>query len=155
MALEPQLPRIRNARTQALIERETFWQITVPIAVIVLFVVASLVLIIGSLIRGGLAPASAGAMGDVSLMFLILLYASAGLLILIVFAALCIAAWYGLRELPYLFKRAQDFLWIVAMNAKTATRQVDSRVVEVHLSMAALDSVYESFMNLIRPRRGR
>jgi hypothetical protein len=98
-------------------------------------------------------PVRTGAIADVSLIFMIMLYGGAGLLILLVLVALCVAAWYGLRELPFLFKRAQDFLWIVAMNARTATRQVDNRVVEVHLSMAALDSLYESFMDLVRPRR--
>jgi hypothetical protein len=149
MALEPQLPKIRNARTQAVIARETFWQITVPIAAAVIVVAALVVLVIMSTV----VPVRTGAVADVSLIFMIMLYGGAGLLILLVFVALCVAAWYGLRELPFLFKRAQDFLWIVAMNARTATRQVDSRVVEVHLSLAALDSLYESFMELVRPRR--
>jgi hypothetical protein len=149
MALEPQLPKIRNARTQAVIARETFWQITVPIAAAVIVVAALVVLVIMSTV----VPVRTGAVADVSLIFMIMLYGGAGLLILLVLVALCVAAWYGLRELPFLFKRAQDFLWIVAMNARTATRQVDNRVVEVHLSMAALDSLYESFMELVRPRR--
>jgi hypothetical protein len=149
MALEPQLPKIRNARTQAVIARETFWQITVPIAAAVIVVAALVVLVIMSTV----VPVRTGAIADVSLIFMIMLYGGAGLLILLVLVALCVAAWYGLRELPFLFKRAQDFLWIVAMNARTATRQVDNRVVEVHLSMAALDSLYESFMDLVRPRR--
>ncbi|MGQ0602572.1 MAG: hypothetical protein ACT4QE_12865 [Anaerolineales bacterium] len=151
MALEPSLPKIRNARTQAVIERETFWQITAPIVVALLVVAALLVLVIMSTV----VPVQTGALADVSLMFLVVLYGGAGLLIFIIGVALCVAVWYGIRELPFLFKRAQDFVWIVAMNAKTATRQVDSRVVEVHLSMAALDSLYDSFMELVRPRKTR
>ena len=151
MALEPQLPKIRNARTQAATERETLWQITLPIGVTVLLVAV----LIGLVIMSTVVPVQTGALADVSLMFLIMLYGAAGLLILLIGTALCVGVWYGIRELPFVFKRVQDFLWIVAMNARTATRQVDSRVVEVHLSMAALDSLYEGFMDLVRPRKER
>ncbi|MCS7055950.1 MAG: hypothetical protein NZM18_07250 [Thermoflexales bacterium] len=150
--LQPALPRIRNARTRAIIARETFWQITLPLIVILLLVVGLMVFVALSA-AGVFIPTPTRSLADVSLMFLILLAAGAALVLLAVLVALCVAAWYGLRELPYLFKRVQDFVWLVAMNAKTATRQVDSRVVEVHLSAAALRSIGQSFRDLFRRER--
>ncbi len=150
--LQPALPRIRNARTRAVIQRETFWQITVPLALTLLLIVGLMVFVALSAV-GVFIPTPTRALADVALMFLILLAAAGALVMLVVLVALCVAAGYGLVELPYLFKRVQDFLWLVAMNAKTATRQVDSRVVELHLSAAALRSLGEGFRELFRRER--
>lgn len=150
--LQPVLPRVRNARTRAIIARETFWQITLPLIVTSLLVVGLMVFIALSA-AGVFIPTPTRSLADVSLMFLILLAAGAALVLLVVLVALCVAAWYALRELPYLFKRVQDFVWLVAMNVKTATRQVDNRVVEVHLSAAALRSIGQSFRDLFRRER--
>jgi len=150
--LQPTLPRVRNARTRAVIQRETFWQITVPLALTLLLVVGLMVFIALSAV-GVFIPTPTRSLADVALMFLILLAAGGALVMLVVLVALCVAAGYGLIELPYLFKRVQDFLWLVAMNAKTATRQVDSRVVELHLSAAALRSLGEGFRELFRRER--
>lgn len=150
--LQPTLPRVRNARTQAIIQRETFWQITLPLIIALLLIVGLMAFVLLSAF-GVFIPTPTRSLADVSLMFLILLAAGGALVLLVVLAALCLAAGYGLVELPYLFKRVQDFLWLVAMNARTATRQVDSRVVEVHLSAAALRSIGESFRDFFRRER--
>lgn len=150
--LQPALPRVRNARTRAIIQRETFWQITLPLIVTLLLVVGVMAFVALSAF-GVFIPTPTRSLADVSLMFLILLAAAGALVLLVVLVALCVIAAYGLRELPYLFKRVQDFVWLVAMNAKTATRQVDSRVVEVHLSAAALRSIGQSFRDLFRRER--
>lgn len=156
MAVErdPQLPRVRNPKTEAQTQHETLWQVTVPLGV-TLMVVVGLVIFLGLSAAGVAAPAPIRSLADVSLMFLITLAASGSLVVLLVLAGLCAAAWYGLRELPYLFKRVQDFAWLVEMNAKTATRQVDNRVVEVHLSMAAVRSLAASLQELFGLGKGR
>jgi hypothetical protein len=150
--LQPTLPRLRNARTRAVIQRETFWQIALPL-IVTLLLIGGLMVFVAFSAAGIFIPTPTRSLADVSLMFLILLAAGGALVLLVVLVALCFAAGYGLSELPYLFKRVQDFLWLVAMNAKTATRQVDSRVVELHLSAAALRSIGESFRDLFRQER--
>ncbi|MCS6909430.1 MAG: hypothetical protein NZM11_02510 [Anaerolineales bacterium] len=150
--LQPAFPRVRNARTRAVSQRETFWQITLPLSITLLLVVGLMVFIALSA-AGVFIPTPTRSLADVSLMFLISLAAGAALVLLAVLVALCVAAWYGLRELPYVLKRVQDFVWLVAMNAKTATRQVDSRVVGVHLSAAALRSIGQGFRDLFRRER--
>lgn len=148
-SLESVPERRRNPHTQALIRRETFWQVFLPLIVALLLAVGAMVLVVMSTV----VPVQTSALADVSLMFLILLAAGGGLVILALFVGLCVLVWYGLRELPFLFRRVQDFMWMLAMNVKSATRQVDSRVVEVHLSLATLRSIGESFRTLFNGRR--
>ena len=143
-------PRVRNARTQAIIQRETLWQIFAPFGVAVVLVIV----ILGLTIAGTVVPAQTSGLADVSLMFLILLWGTIGFVILALLVALGVGLYFLLRELPYWLKRVQDFFWLVAGHAKSITRQVDNRIVGVHLSYATVDSIVHSFRAVFMPRRG-
>jgi hypothetical protein len=101
----PDVPRVRNPRTQAKNRRDMIWQIAVPLGVAVVAALVPMVLLI---LPGGAPVRSVWA--DVSLIFLIIPTAFFGLVLLALVGALIFAAGYGLRELPFLFKRAQDFV---------------------------------------------
>mgnify|MGYP001412358935 CR=1 FL=1 len=143
------LPKVRNPRTAALIRREVLWQITLPVGMALAVTVALMVLVV----LGTAAPARTGALADVSLMLLIVIAFSLGLALLAVLAALVYGVMYLLRESPFWFKRAQDFLWGIAGQAQAMTRQVDNRIVGVHLSAAALASIWAHVRALFAPWR--
>jgi len=148
MAYSPfEPPKTRNPKTQAIIERETFWQITVPFGLVALFIVGLMVFIALSAF-GWAAPTPVRSLADVSLMAMIGLAMAFSLVLLILLLALCALAWFGLRELPYLFRRAQDWLWLAAMHVKTYSQQVDVRVVDLRQSIAAVQSVADSLQSM-------
>jgi hypothetical protein len=143
------LPKVRNPRTAALIRREVLWQIAVPLGVALALTLTLMVLVV----LGTAAPASTGALADVSLMLLILIAFAFGLGVLVVLAALVYGVAYLLRESPFWFKRLQDFLWGIAGQTKAMTRQVDNRIVGVHLTAAALESMWAQVRALFAPWR--
>lgn len=147
----PPLPKVRNPRTEALIRRETLWQVAAPLTVALLAAVGVMTVIVLS--ASGVLSAPTRPLADVSLMFLILLAFIAGFFALAVGVLVVIGLAYALRELPFLFKRVQDFFWVVALQTKSMTRQVDNRIVGVHLSLAAVDSLARSFRALFAPWR--
>lgn len=149
MSAVPPLPKTRNPRTQAVIRREVFWQIAVPVGVLLLGLIALLVLVV----LNTAAPVSTGAFADVSLIFLISLASLGGLVALALVAGLVFGAGYLLRESPFWLKRVQDFLWAVAGQTKSMTRQVDNRIVGVHITWAALASIWQQVRALFAPWR--
>lgn len=151
MSAVPPLPKVRNPRTHALIQRETLWQITAPLAAALSVVAGVMVVVV--LGAAGVLVTPTRPLADVSLMFLIVLAFVAGFFTLAVGAALVVGLAYGLRELPFLFKRVQDFLWVVAQQTKSMTQRVDNRIVGVHLSLAAVQSLVNSFRALFAPWR--
>jgi hypothetical protein len=144
-----EFPRVRNTHTQAIIQRETFWQVFLPFGVALLLVIVVMVLTIA----GTVAPARTSALADVSLMFLIMLSGMIGLVALALLAGLAFGLYFLIREVPYWLKRVQDFFWIVAGHARAATRRVDDRIVGVHISYATVHSVVTSFRDIFVPRR--
>jgi hypothetical protein len=148
-ATPPFTPKIRNPKTHALIRRETAWQIFLPLGMAVGIMAALMILLV---FFPHLTPPYSP-LADVSLMFLILIVAVNGLAVLAVLAGLCGLAYYGLRELPFLFKRGQDFVWFVAMQTRSLTTQVDNRVVAVHVSTATLRRILESLRAAVSPGR--
>jgi hypothetical protein len=90
------------------------WQIAVPLGLAVVLAVVPMVLLV---LPSGAPVRSAWA--DVSLIFLIIPTAFFGLVLLALVAGLIFAARYGLRELPFLFKRAQDFVALVSYRVQT------------------------------------
>jgi hypothetical protein len=110
----PDVPRVRNPKTQAKARRDMIWQIAVPLGLAVVLAVVPMVLLV---LPSGAPVRSAWA--DVSLIFLIIPTAFFGLVLLALVAGLIFAARYGLRELPFLFKRAQDFVALVSYRVQT------------------------------------
>lgn len=151
MSAVPPLPKVRNPRTHALIRRETFWQITTPLAIALLAVVGVLAVVV--LGAAGRLAAPTRPLADIALMFLIVLAFVAGFFMLAVGVVVAVGLAYGLRELPFLFKRVQDFLWVVAQQTRSMTQRVDNRIVGVHISLAAVRSLVHSFQALFAPWR--
>lgn len=146
--LPPALRR-RNPRTQDAFRREVFWQIGLPLGLALAALAGTMALVA----LNAAAPVGTGALADVSLIFLIVLAAGGGLVALGLLAGMIYGAAYLLRESPFWFKRAQDFVWDVAGLARSMTRQVDDRVVGVHVSWAALSSFGRHVQALFAPRR--
>ena len=131
--MEPQPPRTRNPHTKARIDREAFWQIWVPISLGILLLVAALVWVI--------LPGAAGVrspIADVSLVLLIVVWATMALVILILVAALAFGLGWLLRESPYWFKRGQDITWIVSQQTRSTTSQIAEAVTSTNALGAAL-----------------
>lgn len=146
---QPPAPKIRNLRTQALNRRETFWQITLPFA---LTVVGALTLM-GLVIVGTAAPVRTSALADVSLMALILISAVAGVVVLALVTGLCVGVWFALRELPYLFKRAQDFAALMTQHTKRITAPLAEGVLSAQSIIAAAQQAAISIRTLFTPGR--
>jgi hypothetical protein len=105
------------------------------------------------IVLGTAMPVRTGALADVSLMLLILIAFGLGFVLLALLAALVYALVYLLREAPFWLKRLQDFLWVVAQQTKAMTRRVDNRIVGVHISAAALNSLWAHLRALFAPWR--
>lgn len=140
---QPAPPRIRNQRTQALNRRESFWQIALPLGAAIVIAVALMALVI----MGTTVPVRTSALADVSLMFLILM------LILALIGGLCVGVWFALRELPYLFKRAQDFAALVAYHAKRVTAPLNESVLSVGSIVAAVRQAVVSVRSIFTSGR--
>jgi hypothetical protein len=130
-------PRIRNRRTQALSRRESFWQILFPMGLVLVAALTLMALIVVGTVAGSLAPVQTSAFADVSLMLLILIAGTGSLLILALAVGLCVGVGLALRELPYLFKRAQDFAALVAYHTRRVTAPLNESVLSVRSVLAA------------------
>jgi len=123
---KPRLPRIRNPRTQARLRRDVTWQIGLPIG---LALAAGIALGVLASIPGGAATRSAWA--DVSLMLLIVPIAVVGLILFALIAGLIFAAYYGLRELPFVFRIAQDYAALAAGYVKTGAGKASGAILSI------------------------
>jgi hypothetical protein len=123
---KPGLPRIRNPRTQARIRRDVVWQVGLPIG---LALAAGTTLGVLASIPGG--AGTRGAWADVSLMFLIVPLALTGLVLLALIVGLIVAAYYGLRELPYVFRIGQDYAALAADRVKAGAGKVSGVVLSI------------------------
>jgi hypothetical protein len=120
------LPRIRNPRTQAKIRRDVIWQIGLPLG---LAVVGGLVLLALVISPGGATTRSAWA--DVSIIFLIIPTALFGLISLALIAGLVFAAYYGLRELPFLFRIVQDYTVLASSKVRAGADKASGVVLSI------------------------
>ncbi len=114
-------PRVRNQRTQAMIRRDVIWQIALPLILAILIVLV----IMGLLIAPVGAPVRS-VWADVSLILLILPAALLGLVVLAITSGLIWLAAKGLSELPYLFKKAQDWVALAAYRVDTAATSLSN-----------------------------
>jgi len=142
-------PRIRNQRTQALNRRESFWQITLPLGAAIVIAIALMALVI----MGTTAPVRTSALADVSLMFLILIAGAGSVLILVLVVSLCVGVGLALRELPYLFKRAQDFAALVAYHTRRVTAPLNEGVLSVGSIVAAVRQAVVSVRSIFTSGR--
>ncbi len=130
------LPRTRNAHTHARHRQETLWQIALPCGLAVMVIIGLMVVVA--------SPAGAEArspLADVSLIFVIIPTAFWGLVLLALIIGLCYGLFVALRELPFLFKQAQEFMWLTAHEAKRYTAYVGNAIVSIRSWVAALEKL--------------
>ncbi len=149
MADSTKSPRARNRSTQALSRRETIWQIALPLGAALVVAVTLMALVVA----GTAAPVQTSALADVSLMFLILIGGVGGLLLLALVVGVCVGVGFALRELPYLFKRAQDFAALVAYHTKRVTAPLNKSVLSVGSLAAAVRQAVVSVRSIFASGR--
>jgi hypothetical protein len=94
-------------------------------------------------------------LADVSLILLILPMIAAALVVLAVLIGACIGLWYSLREMPYLFKQAQDFFEMVAGYAKQVTGRITSSLLSLQSTVLAVQKSVADLKSLfVFGRRG-
>jgi hypothetical protein len=137
MSYQPGTPRAlpglraRNTRTQALIRRDVIWQIAVPLGLAILGVAVLAVLLI---LPGGAPYRSVWA--DISLILLIIPTALFAVIALAVLGGSVYGLRIGLRELPFLFKRMQDWTALFSYRATSATEKVANVVLTTRSAWA-------------------
>jgi cell division protein FtsW (lipid II flippase) len=143
MASPPQspAPRVRNPRTQRLHHREALWQIGLPVVLACLAVIALMGLTVFVT-----DVSTRSVFADVSLILLILPAAVGALVALALVAGACVGVWYVLREVPFLFKQAQDFMKLIA----DYTRQVAGRITGSLMSVQSAASAAQKTLADVR-----
>jgi hypothetical protein len=144
-------PKPRNLQTQALNRRESLWQIYLPLGAVVLAALVCMGFTIASAYGAELIRHRPWA--DVSLIYLIVFAAVGVFPVLALMVALCVGAWYVLRELPAYFKMAQDFMRRVADRATEISRQVANVFIAPRASAAAAQEALKRTRSIILPRR--
>ena len=150
MVEKPPAPKVRNVRTQASHRREVLWQIAVPSGLAAVAAVAWMILV-----ASPQGYESRSALADVSVIFLIIPAAMWGVALLALLVGMCVGAWYLLRELPYLFKQAQDYAALAAHYAKVGTGRVAGGVMSVQSFVAAVQKTLDDIRSLFTFRRRR
>lgn len=146
---QPPAPKVRNPRTQALHRREAVWQIFLPLTLAILGALT----LMGLVVVGTAVPVRTSALADVSLMFLILMAGAGGLAALALLAGLNFGIGYALRELPYLFKRAQDLMRLVEYHTKRVTAPLADGVLSAGALAAAARRAAASLSSIFAPER--
>jgi hypothetical protein len=140
----PRIPRVRNPRTQALIRRDSLWQIFLPVALALVGVVVLGVLVV--------APVGAGtrsAWADVSLIFLLIpTMMLFGLIVLALLAGLVVAVYYGLRELPFVARLGQEYVALAAVWVKTGAGKASDVVLSIRSFTAGVRRAAKDVRNL-------
>lgn len=111
--------------------RDVTWQIALPLGLAVVAVLALMVL----LILPSAAPVRSP-WADVSLILLIIPTAVFGLVILALLVGLIYGAWYGLRELPFLFKRGQDIVALASYRVQAGAGKVSGVFLSIRSAAA-------------------
>lgn len=144
----PPRPKIRNARTQALTHRETAWQIGVPLGAALALTLATMVWLVVAASYPTLSVVA-----DVSLIFLICPAASMSLVALALLGGMVYGMYYALRELPYLFRKAQDVVALVEHYTKRYAGQVAAVFLSTRASLAAAQKTADTLRQKFDWRR--
>lgn len=135
-----QLPR--NRYTEAVHERETFWQIYFPLGVgTLLVIVAGFLAVVAAASPGA---GSTRVWADVSLAFVILQVMIAVLPLLIVFGGLAYGIGYLIKLMPPYVKIAQDYTALASRKVGWAMRYVVEPVLEIKSAVAGFDGFVQS-----------
>ncbi len=151
MASPPETPKPRNLRAQARHRRESLWQVYVPLGLAIAIVLAVMALtIIGAY---GVTPLAHLVWADISLIYLVVLAAAGGLVVLGLLGGLCFGLGYVLRELPPYFKLAQDFVRLLSIRAEELSKRLAKLFIAPHASTAAARKTLASARSIITSGR--
>ncbi len=139
----------RNKATEAIHQRETWWQIYVPLIIGGLLVVAVCILAVVAGASGDSAATRLWA--DVSLVFIVFQVMIVTLPLLILFGGLAWGLKYLIRLLPPYAKVAQDYTALAARKTEWAMQYVVGPVLQIRSAVAGLDK----FIQNIRKFMGR
>lgn len=131
------LPQSRNPLTQREHHREVLWQITLPMAVGVLLVLAAAT---GVIWAGVANTGDVSKWADVSLIWLIIPLMLAALLFLGLLAGLVYVLALGLRRVPFFMYRVQVFFKQVSLQV----RKVSNRAVEPVMRVQSLTAAWKA-----------
>jgi hypothetical protein len=139
----PPIPRTRNYRTHALLRHEAFWQIGAPLALAAIVTIGLMIFVASPLGAVNRSP-----LADVSLILLIIPAVFFGLITLIAILGLIWGVTYGLRELPFIFKRLQDFAILISLHTKEYTHRMAGVVIAIEASAASAKQAATSAQKL-------
>ncbi|HIE57749.1 MAG TPA: hypothetical protein EYP88_05915 [Anaerolineales bacterium] len=133
----PSPERERNARTWEAHRRDVFWQITIPLVIILLVILGLMVLTVVAATGSG--PTAQA--GDAALIFLIIPLMAMALISLILFSGIA----YGLirlnRALPFYTKPVQDTLYMVRDRINHGADKVTKPFLKVHGLIASAKAI--------------
>ena len=133
----PEQKRERNERTWQTHRHDVFWQITVPLVVILLVVFAILGLTVFAAAGGG----SVAKAGDVALIFLIIPLMLVVFISTIVFGAIA----YGLirlnNTLPFFTKQVQDAMYLIRERVDAGADKVTAPILKMHSFIASVKAL--------------
>ena len=136
----PSQKRARNLRTWRAHRHDVFWQITVPLIVILVVVFTLLGLTVFAAAGGG----SVAKAGDAALVFLIIPLMVVALISMVVFGAIA----YGLirlnNTLPFFSKQVQDAFYLLQERVNTGADKVTAPILKVHGFTAAARALVKS-----------
>ncbi len=125
----------RNPKTHAQHRKEVFWQITLPLLVGILLVLAAIAAIIFSAVQ---PVTGVERWADVSLMWVILPSLLFALIILVIVVGLVVAFTYLLRLLPRYTLKVQHYFEIAQAKVEQITDKIAEPFIEVRGGWAGL-----------------
>ena len=126
-----------NPKTQAAHKREAFWQITFPLIVGLILVLALAVLTVLS--ATGIGPI--GQAGDAALIFLIIPLMLVTVLFVIVFGAIAFGIAKLNSSLPVYTRRAQDVFEMIRLQVQAGSDKVVEPVLKIRSFFAKLEAL--------------
>jgi hypothetical protein len=133
---QPEPPRERNPHTERDHKRDVLWQITFPI-----IVGLSVVLLLAVLtLTAATGNASIKQAADASLIFLIIPLMIVTILFTVIFAGIAYGLLVANQKLPYSFKQAQDFMYLVRDQVRMGSDKVVEPILRVQSFFAQFDA---------------
>jgi hypothetical protein len=141
-----QLPR--NKSTEAIHNRETLWQIYIPMG-------AGILLMLAVLLLAGVAgftgnPAATRVWADVSLVFVVLQVLIIALPVLALMIGLAVGVWYLVKILPPYMKVAQDYTLLAARKVEQAAHYAVKPVIKTRAAVAGFDNFVQNIRKFFR-----
>ena len=143
----PRPPRKRNPLTRQRHKKDVFWQITVPLVVLLLILFALGGLVIASTATGG---GTVSAIADTALVWMALPTLFVLLVVLLVLGGVVYAVMWIINVLPPYFKVAHDWTAKIAALVKGYSARISDPVIEVRARAAAVGKAAQRLRDDVR-----